>query len=55
MRLPKFRGTTFEMIELVVRENDKQRFTLLKKIENGKPVWWIRANQGHTIEVRVPF
>ncbi|RIA85631.1 KptA family-domain-containing protein [Glomus cerebriforme] len=53
MKLPRFRQTTFENIQLVVKENDKQRFTLIEKTESdesGKPIWWIRANQGHSIE-----
>lgn len=36
---------TREVLDQVVRDNDKQRFTL--DVENGR----IRANQGHSIEV----
>lgn len=43
----KSKKTTFEMIKDVVDTNSKQRFTLRE--EDG--VWWIKANQGHTIQV----
>ena len=53
MKLPRLRGTTFEQIKLVVKDNDKQRFALLeKKSESGDSIWWIKANQGHSLEVR---
>jgi RNA:NAD 2'-phosphotransferase (TPT1/KptA family) len=52
MNLPRFRGTKFGDIEHVVKENDKQRFSLLeRKSTDGKSTWWIRANQGHSLEV----
>lgn len=46
-KLKEFKHYTFEDVEKVVNENDKQRFAL--KEENGK--WYIRANQGHSHEV----
>ncbi|CAI2176646.1 7439_t:CDS:2, partial [Funneliformis geosporum] len=52
MRLPRFRGKTLDEIQQVVKENDKQRFTLIQQAtENGDIVWWIRANQGHSLDV----
>lgn len=46
---PKFKGVTFEQIRYVVDTNDKQRYTLVE--EEGE--WWIRANQGHSLKVKV--
>ncbi|ORY93298.1 phosphotransferase KptA/Tpt1 [Syncephalastrum racemosum] len=46
---PKFKGVTFEQIQYVVDTNDKQRYKLLQ--EDGE--WWIRANQGHSLKVKV--
>ncbi|CAG8511919.1 2193_t:CDS:2 [Funneliformis caledonium] len=52
MRLPRFKGRTLDEIQQVVKENDKQRFALIQQTtENGDIVWWIRANQGHSLEV----
>ncbi|CAG8531460.1 12030_t:CDS:2 [Funneliformis mosseae] len=52
MRLPRFKGRTLDEIQQVVKENDKQRFTLIQQTtESGDIVWWIRANQGHSLEV----
>lgn len=52
MHLPQFKAYTLEDIQEVVRNNDKQRFTLSENIpeaeEEGK--WWIRANQGHSMK-----
>ncbi|CAG8770087.1 4130_t:CDS:2, partial [Acaulospora morrowiae] len=53
MRHPKLTGKTFGDIRSIVDSNDKQRFTLIQEIqENGMPVWLIRANQGHSMEVK---
>ncbi|KAL0078934.1 phosphotransferase KptA/Tpt1 [Phycomyces blakesleeanus] len=46
--LGSFRDVTMEQIEYVVRDNDKQRFHLMFEDDQ----WWIRANQGHSIEVK---
>jgi 2'-phosphotransferase len=47
-------GVTLEEIKGIVRNNDKQRFTLAREIDaNGKDVVLIRANQGHSIAVDV--
>ncbi|CAG8570111.1 14719_t:CDS:2, partial [Cetraspora pellucida] len=51
LRLPKFKGTTFDDIEFVVDNNDKKRFTLTQETYDGVSSWWIRANQGHSIEL----
>ncbi|CAG8441981.1 5839_t:CDS:2 [Scutellospora calospora] len=52
LKLPRFKRTTFDDIKLVVDNNDKMRFTLTQEIsDDGLSAWWIRANQGHSIEV----
>ncbi|KAJ3021349.1 tRNA 2'-phosphotransferase 1 [Thoreauomyces humboldtii] len=45
----RLRNVTFETIQEIVEGNDKQRFTLLQE---GN-IWAIRANQGHSIDVKV--
>ncbi|CAG8711975.1 14186_t:CDS:2, partial [Acaulospora morrowiae] len=53
MRHPKLTGKTFGDIRSIVDNNDKQRFTLIQETqEDGMPVWLIRANQGHSMEVK---
>ncbi|CAG8767756.1 10812_t:CDS:2, partial [Racocetra persica] len=53
LKLPRFNGTTFENIKFVVDNNDKKRFTLTQETsDDGISSWWIRANQGHSIEVK---
>ncbi|KAK9455434.1 phosphotransferase KptA/Tpt1 [Dipodascopsis uninucleata] len=42
-------GTTFDDIKRIVESNDKNRFKLMSEAETGR--WFIRANQGHSIEV----
>ncbi|KAI7863387.1 phosphotransferase KptA/Tpt1 [Spinellus fusiger] len=44
----KLRHVTPEQVQWVVKVNDKQRFHLLHEQDQ----WWIRANQGHTIEIK---
>mmetsp|Transcript_11442 Transcript_11442/g.20820 ORF Transcript_11442/g.20820 Transcript_11442/m.20820 type:complete len:247 (-) Transcript_11442:19-759(-) len=46
LSLPQFKDRTLKEVEAVVKNNDKQRFSLILE-EN---VRYIRANQGHTIE-----
>lgn len=42
------------MIQKIVAENGKQRFHLQFEpstgADNGEGIWWIRANQGHTLK-----
>jgi len=51
MALPEFRNYSFDDIVYVVENNDKKRFTLQDEVKEGssKPVWWIKANQGHSL------
>ena len=41
------------MIQKLVAENDKQRYQLLQEADEVAEgaIWWIRANQGHTLKV----
>ncbi|CAG8682676.1 9465_t:CDS:2, partial [Dentiscutata erythropus] len=53
LRLPRFKKTTFEEIKFVVDNSDKKRFALTQETsDDGVSSWWIRANQGHSIEVK---
>ncbi|TFK52040.1 hypothetical protein OE88DRAFT_1718715, partial [Heliocybe sulcata] len=50
----KFQGVDFAAIEQVVKNNNKQRYKMVKELDPKAPtneeVWWIRANQGHSIK-----
>ena len=56
---PKLHGVTFPMLEEIVKTDEKQRYHLL--YEPHQPdipapssqlrSWWIRANQGHSLQV----
>lgn len=48
LSLPRGRGYSEADVRRVVSDNDKQRFAL-KESEGGS--LWIRANQGHSMEV----
>lgn len=41
------------MLKRLVEDNDKKRYALADEPdpETGEPVLWIRANQGHSVEV----
>ncbi|TPX37089.1 hypothetical protein SmJEL517_g01029 [Synchytrium microbalum] len=48
----RFTGYTFEEVQAVVRDNDKQRFTLMEEqADDGQVIHWIKANQGQSIEL----
>ncbi|KAJ1648714.1 hypothetical protein J3B02_005809 [Coemansia erecta] len=53
--LQKFKNlnsATFEQIKRVVDTNDKKRYTLFaEEDKKGHPHWYIRANQGHSINI----
>ncbi|KAJ2774594.1 tRNA 2'-phosphotransferase [Coemansia nantahalensis] len=50
---PKLRNTTFDQIKHIVDTNDKKRFVMFEEPGPGaQPTWYIRASQGHTLEVR---
>jgi RNA:NAD 2'-phosphotransferase (TPT1/KptA family) len=40
-------------LERIVAKDNKKRYTLLNEPETlgAENMWWIRANQGHSIEV----
>ncbi|KAL4512893.1 hypothetical protein ABPG72_017578 [Tetrahymena utriculariae] len=44
-----FSGVTFERVKSIVDNNDKKRYELQEREENGALQWYIRATQGHTI------
>ncbi|KAG9284402.1 hypothetical protein G9A89_023659 [Geosiphon pyriformis] len=52
LNLPKLRGKSFADIKEAVQNNDKQRYKLVEEVsELGGSKWFIRANQGHSIQV----
>lgn len=54
LKLKQFNGVTQSQIERIVKDNDKQRFSLLEKSnesKNNHPIYYIRANQGHSVDV----
>eukprot|EP00299_Pterocystis_sp_00344_P009039 c3665_g1_i1.p1 GENE.c3665_g1_i1~~c3665_g1_i1.p1 ORF type:complete len:242 (+),score=36.08 c3665_g1_i1:75-728(+) len=46
LQLPKFRQFSKQAVYEVVRDNDKQRFSIMTDANGCE---WVRANQGHTI------
>ncbi|KAI0766651.1 KptA family-domain-containing protein [Trametes elegans] len=52
LQRPKLRELTFEGLQDIVKADAKQRYSL--KLEanpaTGEEVWWIRANQGHSMK-----
>ncbi|KAI8073903.1 phosphotransferase KptA/Tpt1 [Gongronella butleri] len=44
---PKLKGVTLETVQYIVKNNDKQRFTLVQ--DDDTQEWLIRANQGHSL------
>jgi len=49
---PKFKDFSMPVIEQIVASDAKTRFNLISELDaaSGQPVWWIRANQGHSIK-----
>jgi len=43
------------MLEKVVRNDKNNRYKMIQEISKNGPVWWIRANQGHSMEVQHRF
>lgn len=61
LRQQKLRGVTFSALEEVVKRDEKQRYHLLYEphqpespaASSQSSSWWIRANQGHSLKVRL--
>jgi len=53
LALPEFTGYTLDQVKQVVANNEKQRFTMIERLdpESSQQVWLIRANQGHSKDV----
>lgn len=53
IRRPKLKELDMVTLERIVRENAKQRFTMREEPtgEGGVAELWIRANQGHSVDV----
>ncbi|OCH96356.1 hypothetical protein OBBRIDRAFT_708771, partial [Obba rivulosa] len=53
---PKLQEMTFEMLQEIVKNDNKSRYHLMSEPDPKDPakeVWWIRANQGHSIKTVV--
>ncbi|KAI7826277.1 phosphotransferase KptA/Tpt1, partial [Kickxella alabastrina] len=53
----KLQSTTFAQIKHIVDTNDKKRFTLFEEEANevgSTRVWYIRATQGHSVDIKAP-
>ena len=55
LSLPTFHSLDFITLERVVAKDSKKRYTLMygPETSGAESIWWIRANQGHSI--KVPF
>ncbi|OBZ73607.1 putative tRNA 2'-phosphotransferase [Grifola frondosa] len=54
LKSPKMREVDFATLQELVKKDNKNRFNLLfepdKNSSSTKEVWWIRANQGHSMK-----
>lgn len=57
MARPKLKGLDMTTLERLVKDNAKQRFTMREEPTgvDGIPELWVRANQGHSVIVRLFF
>lgn len=54
LALPRFQTLDFLKLERIVQEDAKMRYHLLLEPDQtgtSSDIWWIRANQGHTMKV----
>ncbi|KAK4051170.1 tRNA 2'-phosphotransferase [Microbotryomycetes sp. JL201] len=53
LKRPKLKGCDMDTLERIVRDNAKQRFTMRAEPTgpDGADELWIRANQGHSVQV----
>jgi 2'-phosphotransferase len=55
LKRPKLKGVDVPTLQRIVAENSKQRYAIREEPNPEEPeekVLWIRANQGHTLEVQ---
>lgn len=51
LNVPKLHSVDFTALERIVRNDKKSRYKMISELdEGGGQVWWIRANQGHSIK-----
>ena len=57
LKRPKLQGLTVDKLRELVETNDKQRYKLSSEPDplGGEEVLWVRANQGHSVEVTESF
>ena len=55
--MPKFKGVDLDRIKKMVEADAKQRYSLISQADPSttsmEEIWWIRANQGHSMKVDV--
>ncbi|KAJ1721208.1 Protein transport protein Sec24B [Coemansia erecta] len=55
MKHKKLQSTAFEQVKHVVDTNEKKRFVLFREAdEAGTQSWYIRATQGHSVQIKEP-
>ncbi|CAG8567471.1 5320_t:CDS:2, partial [Paraglomus brasilianum] len=54
MKLSQFESISLGKIKNIIKNDAKQRFNLIKEVDHntGTAMWWVRANQGHSFEVK---
>ncbi|EMD39185.1 hypothetical protein CERSUDRAFT_112859 [Gelatoporia subvermispora B] len=56
LKSPKLQELTFDMLQGIVKNDSKGRYNLMSEPDSKDPaqeIWWIRANQGHSIKTVV--
>lgn len=57
LKIPKMREMNFDMLEQIVKADNKSRYNLIhepdKAVGSPSQIWWIRANQGHSMKTVV--
>ncbi|KAL1940770.1 hypothetical protein VTO73DRAFT_7811 [Trametes versicolor] len=52
LQRPKLQALKFDALQEIVKNDSKSRYSLILEADpsSGEEVWWIRANQGHSIK-----
>ncbi|PIA16786.1 hypothetical protein COEREDRAFT_80866, partial [Coemansia reversa NRRL 1564] len=53
LAFPRLKSMSFEKLKQIVDTDNKKRYVLFQESQgSAEPVWYIRATQGHTLEVK---